>query len=159
MSLSNFSWVIPNRLAGSACPGVIKDSKESLANDIREYRSYGITTLVSLEKPSGPIKSLCDKEGIFWIHFPIKDFSTPPQNAEFEQFILDLVNRYKSQENICVHCHAGIGRTGLILSCLVGKIFGINGKKAIDTVRKYRNACETESQINFVKEYLIEYEN
>ena len=55
---------------------------------------------------------------------------------------------------LCVHCYAGIGRTGIVLASIVGLHFSINGTAAIDKVRSCRLALETDEQIEFVNVFL-----
>jgi protein-tyrosine phosphatase len=58
---------------------------------------------------------------------------------------------------VCVHCFAGIGRTGLVLCCTVGRYLRLPGSRAIATVRGLRSALETREQESFVELYLDRY--
>jgi len=56
--------------------------------------------------------------------------------------------------SVCVHCYAGIGRTGLVLACLAGRLLGMSGREAVRLVRSAREAFDTEEQVRFVHAYL-----
>lgn len=159
MALSNFSWIIPEKLAGSDIPGRHGSGNNDLETDINFIASQGVKCLVSLELPDGPIEELCKKAGINWIYFPIPDFDIPNDEAQFEVLISDIITSFENKKPVCIHCHAGVGRTGLVLSCVIGKYLSLNSKKAIGAVRKARTAIDTDHQENFVKAFLSNYEN
>jgi protein-tyrosine phosphatase len=91
------------------------------------------------------------KAQLDWIQFPIKDFEVPEDAAAFSALINRIIALLKKEFPVCVHCHAGVGRTGLVLACVLGRMFGLDGKKAIAAVRKARTALETDDQIKFVR--------
>jgi atypical dual specificity phosphatase len=150
MPLKNFSWVLPGKLAGSDIPGRGSDLEE----DIQQLSSEGIKYLVSLEKPSGEVRLLCRQSGMEWNYFPILDFNIPQDTKSFGKLISKIISKFDSGKPVCVHCHAGVGRTGLVLSCVVGKYFGISAGKAIGTVRKSRRAIDTPGTGKIVQEFL-----
>ena len=43
-----------------------------------------------------------------------------------------------NNNKIAVHCHAGFGRTGLTIACILIAFFGMNGQEAINLVREKR---------------------
>ena len=50
-----------------------------------------------------------------------------------------LTELFSNNNNkIAVHCHAGFGRTGLTIACILIAFFGMNGQEAIDLVREKR---------------------
>jgi protein-tyrosine phosphatase len=158
MTLNNFSWIIPDRLAGSDIPGRGTDVIESLNIDIGELSQKHIQCLVSLQMPHESIETVCKRFGITWKYFPVPDFGVPQNSADFKILVEEIVMMLKNDSSVCVHCHAGIGRTGLALACIVGTYFAIDGKKAISTVRKTRSALDTNEQEQFVISFLGEYE-
>jgi protein-tyrosine phosphatase len=55
---------------------------------------------------------------------------------------------------IAIHCHAGIGRTGLFAACLAKAIFGLNGGAAVDWVRQaVPAAVESQAQYRFIEQF------
>ncbi|MCL2181997.1 MAG: dual specificity protein phosphatase family protein [Chitinispirillia bacterium] len=154
MSVANFSWVIPERLAGSAVPDF---SGKAGVPDADWLVDEGVDVLVSLAMPYGEAAEECDRVGIDWIFYPIPDFDIPSDQESFSALVEDLVEAVRDEEGIgvCVHCQAGIGRTGLLLACIMGKYLGISGDKAVAAVRKTRpGSLETPGQVNFVKQFL-----
>jgi protein-tyrosine phosphatase len=158
MSLINFSWVIPGKLAGSSMPGSNSGDALLLQEDIGQLADAGIKHLISLELPDKSLTLLCKKAGIQWQYFYIPDFGIPDNVDEFNGMIDRLLQSIEQGDTVCVHCRAGIGRTGMVLTCAVGKLYMLGYKKAIDTVRRTRKAVETQEQETFIKQYLSEYE-
>src|SRR5512133_79903 len=158
MSLINFSWVIPGKLAGSSMPGSNSGDALLLQEDIGQLADAGIKHLFSLELPDKSLTLLCKKAGIQWLYFYIPDFGIPDSVDEFNGMIDRLLQSIEQGDTVCVHCRAGIGRTGMVLTCAVGKLYMLGYKKAIDTVRRTRKAVETQEQETFIKQYLSEYE-
>ena len=159
MALSNFSWIIPDRLAGSDLPGGGVRSAVALRHDIEFLAGEGVKLLVSLERPQGPVDKVCEEYGLQWRWFAIPDFGVPAGTKRFSALIDDCVTLFAGDVPVCVHCRAGVGRTGLVLACLVGAYLHLDGAKAIATVRASRNAVENDLQRAFIESFLEEYES
>ncbi len=158
MTLKNFSWVIPGKLAGSDLPGRHSKDPQNMRDDLESMRTAGILYLVSLEKPNGPVEILCSELGIEWNYFPIPDFGVPESQDGFSSLVKQIIINFESGKPVCIHCHAGVGRTGMVLSCVLGHHFYLNATSAISAVRKNRAALDTPEQELFVKEFLSSYE-
>jgi protein-tyrosine phosphatase len=158
MSLINFSWVIPGKLAGSSMPGSSSGDSKSLQDDIEQLADAGIKKIISLELPDKSLSVLCKTAGMQWEYFNIPDFGIPENADEFNSLIIRVLQSIKQGDAVCVHCKAGIGRTGMVLTCAVGKLYMLGYKKAVETVRRNRKAVETLEQETFTKQYLSEYE-
>lgn len=90
-------------------------------------------------------------------HFPITDRSVPKRGSmeHLSTLLSEISYRLVQKEKIFIHCHAGLGRTGL-LSALILIKFGLNSKTAIEVVRNLRKgSIETTEQENFILNYLI----
>jgi atypical dual specificity phosphatase len=158
LTVNNFSWVLPGQLAGSGIPGQFSNDEISLRCDIEELSISGVNHLISLQMPHESIDRVCKEFHIEWKYFPIPDFDVPENKTAFAVLIGEIAEKIRRSESVCVHCHAGIGRTGMVLSCVVGKLFTLSGKKAIAAVRRSRQSLDTDAQERFVISFLGEYE-
>ena len=81
-------------------------------------------------------QTFCQARGIQFISFPIVDFGLPDIAA-----LADLVDKcddlLAQGKHIAVHCRAGIGRSGMVTSCLLVKR-GMSAQRALKTVSAAR---------------------
>ncbi|MDR2578957.1 MAG: dual specificity protein phosphatase family protein [Chitinispirillales bacterium] len=150
MSVDNFSWVIPQKIAGCAIPDFTALGKNSAA----WLADQGVSMLVSFVMPYGLPEEECAQHGIEWIYYPIPDFDIPEDPDAFLSLIDTVVDAMKNEKGVCVHCYAGIGRTGMALACIVGRYLALSADQAIATVRKARTSIETEEQLEFIRQFL-----
>ncbi len=140
----NFSWLIPDEIAGMAMPA-------STVSDFESLKEQNIDAIVSLtEQPL--YSALIEEFGFEYKHVPIEDLTAPSleQIDEFVEFATSMKERGKK---VVVHCGAGIGRTGTMLACyLVHK--GYSAAEAINEVRQKRpGSIETVEQEEIVIKY------
>jgi protein-tyrosine phosphatase len=154
MALHNFSWVIPGTLAGSALPGGLpRAPEEHMLSDLRDMYEEGVRCVLSLQRMPESMRTHCARTGLEWVHYPIEDFGVPRDLPGYEAMVEGVVTRVQRSVPVCVHCRAGIGRTGMVLGCVVGALFGVSGDQALRTVRKSRSAMDTAEQIAFVRDF------
>lgn len=143
--IPNFSFVLTDRLAGSAFPGYGGQLRELLA-ELRDQ--HNIRAIVSLTREDLD-RSLIEEYGLEYYHLPIPDFSVPTleEMAEAVRFVADV---WKMGGAVLAHCTAGMGRTGTFLACcLVAD--GFRANDAITHVRRCRpGSIETREQENLV---------
>ena len=152
---ANFSWIIPDKLAGAALPGGgFFRGESNLRQDLRDLHERGIRCLVSLTDSASYFALPCQEAGLIWHFFPIPEFSIPERVESFEELIATVIGHMERGQPVCVHCYAGIGRTGLVLCCTVGKYLSLPPPKAINLVRSIRSALETRDQERFVHRFL-----
>jgi protein-tyrosine phosphatase len=159
--IDNFSWVIQNKLAGSAIPDEAYGGRSTLfgaartsGTDLVDLHARGIRTLVSLTNRAEDLGPYCRAAGLRWHYYPITDFGIPHRIDSFDNLITAIIDSMDRNMPVCVHCYAGIGRTGLVLCCTVGRYLQLPGDRAIAAVRRIRSALETREQESFVRRYL-----
>ena len=104
-------------------------SGDWLEDEISGWRDTGVGTVVSLLEPQevrelglSDEAGLCEAHGIEFLSFPIKDRGEPTSIAKTVALVSDLVTRVQRGVAVAVHCRAGIGRSGLIVGCVMQKL-------------------------------------
>ena len=146
--ISNFSFLLEDRLAGSAFPG----SGSDLRKNLTWLYKQGIRGIISLthDKMPEPLLSEC---GLKSLHLPVTDFTppTPQQIDQAVEFIQKIAEEQK--EAVLVHCGSGYGRTGTVLACYLVST-GMAADEAIEFVRRSRpGSIETEEQEQAIVSY------
>ena len=124
------------------------------------YSTIGIDIVVMLTQPDEVQRligmNLAERYremGFEVIKSPIPDFSVPKEGALNEP-ILETLRAARKGRTIVIHCHAGLGRTGMFAACLAKVVFGMNSMEARAWVREQiPHAVETREQFNYVKSF------
>ena len=122
----NFSWLIKNKLAGSAIPTSIKE--------IDWVIEQGVKSIVTIREE--PLDDDWIKN-VNYLHVMSDDMGIP----EFDDLTnaVDFIHqRLNEKEPVMVHCLAGLGRTGTILASYLVKYENMSADKAIEKVREIR---------------------
>ena len=141
-------------------------------NLIEQFKNKNIGLIVNLQQPGehpfcGPNKGLDEESGFsyspskFEIHsikvklFALIDLNVPDSLNSMLN-IVKLMYYYINdlKQKVFVHCHAGLGRTGITIVCY--KIFseGVYYEKAIIEIRKIRKKCvQNRKQVQFCKRF------
>ena len=121
-----FSWLIKNKLAGSAIPTSI--------DEVHWIMDQGIKSIVTIREE--PLNDDWVKD-VNYLHIISNDMGVP----EFDMLIqaVDFIHRRLTHnEPVLVHCLAGLGRTGTILACYLIKHQNMSADESIQKVREER---------------------
>ncbi|MFW9831846.1 MAG: dual specificity protein phosphatase family protein [Candidatus Thorarchaeota archaeon] len=139
----NFSYLIPEVLAGSSMPRSRKDL-ERLVDE-------GIKVLVTAMEESLN-EDLVRNIGLEYHYFPVPPYGTPSLQQIHDFVYLVNLNRRKNRP-VVVHCYMGWGRTGTLLAAyLISE--GMSTDDAIFQVREKRpGSIETQGQEQILQIY------
>ncbi|KAM9324467.1 protein tyrosine phosphatase domain-containing protein 1 [Gastrophryne carolinensis] len=157
------SWITDNILA------MARPSTEIIEkyNIIKQFQSCGIKTVINLQRPGehascgNPLEqesgftylpeAFMEAE-IYFYNFGWKDYGVASLTT-----ILDMVKvmSFALQEGkVAIHCHAGLGRTGVLIACYLIYATRMTADQAILYVRaKRHNAIQTRVQLLCIREF------
>ena len=139
-------------------------------DEIDDLEKMGVIWFVNLtysdERLIKPYKTTYN-----YINFPIKDNDIPLNIVNYTKFLIRLskiIKSIKGNEKIYIHCKAGHGRCGIVVSCLLYLLLkNINSFQALEMTNNYHNkrinmrerwrrigSPQTRGQKMFVKNYL-----
>ncbi|NKB57526.1 MAG: protein tyrosine phosphatase [Alphaproteobacteria bacterium] len=134
-----------------------KPSGERLRDDIQAFSDMGVTRIVSLleyreAQQLGLAKEseTCGEFEIEFVQYPIEDRGLP-EKPSFAALVESTCAALRAGGNIAVHCRAGIGRTGMVASCILTR-FAVDAEEAISIVSGARllEIPDTDEQRRFI---------
>ena len=144
-----------------------KDDESSIVK-IKQFESFGITHFIDLteEGELQPYEPLL-YDGAKYLRFPIKDESIPQSTESVRGLIAKIKGAIdgNSKAKVYIHCWGGVGRTGLIVGCLLGTLYRQSYDETLKKLEKLFSACpksvkrhtpETAEQHQFIAKYIQE---
>jgi len=158
MLFSEFPFGLPGRVYRSTMP--FSQEFDPDQKVFSHYQAADLHTVVvlnpadELERYSGrDLLAQYRAAGFNVIHSPTADFSAPPK-GHWDSILQTVENLARSGENLVIHCHAGVGRTGIFAACMAQDVLGLSADEAINWVRQsIPFAVETAYQQQFVRAY------
>ncbi|RUS88627.1 hypothetical protein EGW08_003586, partial [Elysia chlorotica] len=155
-------WVTDNILAMAR----MSDANIEKFKFLEQLEDLGVKTVINLQEPGehahcgagnvpggfsyDPQRLMAAK--LFFYNFVMKDYGVAPMST-----LLDTVKVMQfavSVGKVAVHCHAGLGRTGLIIACYLIYNNRISARKAIQYVRSRRpGSIQTKQQVMTCHEF------
>lgn len=126
---------------------------------------FGITHYIDLTEEGEhlPYANMLESD-VQHIRFPIKDMSAP-HNIESVKELTSRINEILHERDgnkIYIHCWGGVGRTGMIVGCLLSEQYGFDFEKTMDALAlaysdcpksAYRETPESNEQRLFIAKY------
>ncbi len=126
------------------------------------YRRAGVQGVVVLTpweevrlKAGVDLQAVYAEAGMSVIYLPTPDFGTPVVSA-FRQALDEALQAAREGQNLAIHCHAGLGRTGIFAACLARLVFNLDGREAFAWVRQsISGAVESPEQLAFIEAFQV----
>ena len=90
---------------------------------------------------------------ILYIFWPIEDTAALPDTATLDVLTDAAVGLIEHGHRVLVHCHVGKSRSGLFNAIVVMKLTGVDGRTAIEIVRRGRpGALGNQTFVEYLEE-------
>lgn len=108
-----------------------------------------------LEESGLDLRGFYEKQGLKVVYLPAMDKGVPDL-AALEEAVNVVQTESQAGYHVAVHCHAGVGRTGLFAACLAVQVFGYSPAETLQWVRGViPGAVETDQQVKTVYDFAL----
>jgi len=159
--LRNSYWVVPGLVLAGEHP--LGSSAEKTRDRLQRLRAAGIECFIDLTRP-GEIARYDEQlpMDVEYLRKPIKDHGLPESRADMADILATIRQAQQQGRPVYVHCRAGIGRTGMVMGCLLVES-GLAGEEALRELNRLWQQCrrsrswpsipETDEQVDFVRQW------
>ncbi len=141
------SFMVPGKLAGMSWP----DYKDANSGTVDILKHNRIHTLINLTTRTYG-------DGRFSRNFEVLNIPVANMTAPTPEQVDEILAHYRNMPDdgaMSVHCMHGLGRTGTVIACLIGREYKLKPNIAILAIRRKRpGSIESEEQEQFVYDYL-----
>ncbi|XP_076679060.1 uncharacterized protein LOC143374659 isoform X1 [Andrena cerasifolii] len=164
MAIQNiFSHWVTDDVLAMARPNTAQIIKKDI---IAQFQGWSIKTIINLQTPGehascgGPLEAsgftydpnLFMRNGIYYYNFALKDYGDATMSKL--QDMVKVVAFAVQEGRVAIHCHAGLGRTGVLIACYLIYSLRVRANDAIRFVRMKRpSAIQTRGQILCIQEF------
>ena len=147
---------VPGRLFTSPMPSGAYDPGNRL---LKAYEHHGIQHVFVLvtdselqKKAKKDIFREYEKRGITYSRYTVEDLQAPSLES-IKGLVCEAMERLKKKERVLVHCHAGVGRTSVTVSCITMAAERITAEEAISHVKENMMVNITGPQIRLIEKF------
>jgi ADP-ribosyl-[dinitrogen reductase] hydrolase len=161
--LPNCYWVLPGELLAGEHPARGALEEPQLRERLRNLMDAGIDCFIDLTMPEE--FDSYERElppGVQYVRRPIRDHALPARPEHMVEILAYIDEALRAGRRPYVHCHAGIGRTGIVIGCFLVER-GESGEHALESLnvlwrqnersRSWPFVPETEEQIGYVLQW------
>ena len=140
--IKNCYWVVPGKFLAGEYPRDVDETAS--VKKLEALITAGVRTFIDLTDKNDqlePYDSMLGRQrGVSQIRFPIRDFSIP-DSLEYTRSILNSIDlSIQERPIVYLHCWGGVGRTGLIVGCWLGR-HGYPGQAGYDRLQELWRQC------------------
>lgn len=158
----NSYWALPGRLLAGEYPAAADPA--GTRERIERLLGLGVDTIIDLTGPDEPLPRYDDllPADVEHYRFPIRDHGVPAVPAHMTDILETIESALRAGRCVYVHCRAGIGRTGMVIGCLLVER-GSDGEQALELLHRAWQQCarsadwpsvpETDAQIEYVRSW------
>jgi len=134
-----------------------KPSGDWLEDDLLRLKEQGIERIVSMltAEEAGYLEldgeeACCNQIGLAFSSVPVPDRQVPELET-VRRIVSSIVSDLSLGKGVAVHCRAGIGRSGLVVCCVLVAL-GMKGNDVIEAVSQSRGVAvpDTSEQRDFI---------